>query len=87
MGSRHPHFIGRPAREAWVDIWDSVYPLMLHVYQTGKATLVQDHLLPLYNAEENIMEERYFTHSYSPIRREDGKVFVTNYFFETFFFV
>lgn len=65
--SRHPQFLGMPAEDCWRDIWPTVGPMMRSVRETGVATWVADHLLPIRNSS-GFFEERYFTYSYSPIR-------------------
>lgn len=44
--------------------------MLENVRASGKAIYVQDELLPIYNYDLNITEERYFTFSYSPIHIE-----------------
>ena len=38
LGSKHPWALGRPAREVWPEIWDTIGPLFDSVMTTGRAT-------------------------------------------------
>ena len=69
---KHPQFLGRPGRECWADVWPIIEPMMKSVVETGVATWLTDHFLPI--TTQGILEERYFTYSYSPLRIEGGKV-------------
>ena len=62
VGSRHPAAFGVPARQAWVDGWDSVGPMVEQVLATG--TRVVGAGLP--GAAPQI--------DYSPLRDESGAV-------------
>ncbi|MGV9675338.1 SpoIIE family protein phosphatase [Nocardia sp. NPDC003482] len=71
-GDKHPEALGRPAREVWYDVWDSIEPLIASVLRTGEATWSDDLMLPLQTGGR--AEERYFTFSYSPLFGTDGGV-------------
>jgi signal transduction histidine kinase len=68
--SKHPQFLGRPGRECWAEIWDTIGPMMDQVIETGEATWSEDLLLLM--RRSGYLEETYFTFSYSPIRDEAG---------------
>jgi hypothetical protein len=36
--NKHPAVLGRPGREAWYDVWDTIGPMLESVRKTGKAT-------------------------------------------------
>jgi PAS fold len=71
-GEKHPWSLGRPAREAWSEIWGIIGPLFDQVMTTGEATRSRDQLLPM--RRHGFTEECYFDYTFSPIRGEDGQV-------------
>ncbi|HVW09705.1 MAG TPA: PAS domain S-box protein [Bryobacteraceae bacterium] len=65
LGEKHPNGFGRPASEAWYDIWDVVgaqAELVIHHHQ---ATWNEEVLLLM--ERHGYTEETYFTWSYSPM--------------------
>jgi signal transduction histidine kinase/DNA-binding response OmpR family regulator len=69
---KHPVFLGGSARECWSEIWETVGPMLEHVFATGDATWSEDFL---YVLNRNLPhEEGYFTFSYSPIWDDTGRV-------------
>jgi PAS domain S-box-containing protein len=71
-GEKHPWALGRPAREAWPEIWHIIEPLFGRVMATGEATRSRDQLLPMHR--HGFTEECYFDYTFSPIRGEGGEV-------------
>jgi PAS domain S-box-containing protein len=71
-GEKHPWALGRPAREAWSEIWDIIDPLFEQVVKKGEATRSRDQLLPM--RRHGFTEECYFDYTFSPIRGERGEV-------------
>lgn len=71
-GAKHPWALGRPGREVWPEIWDTIGPLFEQVMTTGEATRSKDQLLPMHR--HGYIEECYFDYTFSPIRAEDGSV-------------
>ncbi len=71
-GEKHPRVLGRPAREAWPEIWHIIEPLFGRVMQSGEATRSRDQLLPMHR--HGFTEECYFDYTFSPIRGEGGQV-------------
>lgn len=69
---RHPHFLGRPGRECWAEVWDEIGPMLDGVMQTGIPTYSEDSLLLV--TRKGCEEEAYFTWSYGPIRSREGKI-------------
>jgi hypothetical protein len=69
---KHPEALGRPAREVWPEIWDTIGPMFGRVLETGVATRSQDQLLPM--RRHGYTEECYFDYTFSPIRDEEGRV-------------
>src|SRR5579859_6529496 len=73
FGSKHPHALGLPGREAWNEIWDSqLHDLLAGVVSTGEAFWARDLLFEL--ERYGFREETYFDVSYDPVRDESGDV-------------
>jgi PAS domain S-box-containing protein len=72
LGKRHPRAFGRPAREAWNDIWSVVGPQAEAVMTRGEATWNERVLLVM--ERHGYSEETWFTWSYSPIVDESGAI-------------
>jgi PAS domain S-box-containing protein len=70
--AKHPHALGRPASEVWAEIWDICGPLAEKVFQSGEASFVDD--VRLFMDRGDLLEETFYSFSYSPIRDESGKV-------------
>ncbi|MGV1898378.1 MULTISPECIES: PAS domain-containing protein [Rhizobium/Agrobacterium group] len=69
-GEKHPWALGRPGREVWPEIWDTIGPLFEKVLSTGEGVWQQDQLLPMHR--HGYTEECYFNFTFSPIRGENG---------------
>ncbi|MDT1061015.1 PAS domain S-box protein [Paracoccus sp. CPCC 101403] len=72
IGQKHPHALGRPAREYWAELWSDLEPLLAHVRQTGETVSAKDR--PFYIHRDILPETVYFDISYSAIRDPAGKV-------------
>src|SRR5215469_13513489 len=72
IGSLHPHALGKPAREVLVDMWDTVGPMLHKVIEYGEATWSVDQ--PLMIDRYGLVEEAFFTWSYSPIPVDSGRI-------------
>ncbi len=70
LGKRHPHALGRPARDSWSEIWDVVGPQADAVMLRGEASWNERVLLVM--QRHGYTEDTWFTWSYSPIRDEQG---------------
>lgn len=73
LGDKHPAALGRPGRDVWWDIWDSIGSMLAGVVATGEATWSRDLMLAMVTAGRR--EERYFTFTYSPLMGADGQPF------------
>ncbi len=71
-GAKHPWALGRPGREVWPEIWDTIGPLFEHVFATGEGIWQEDELLPMHR--HGYTEECYFNFTFSPILGEGGRV-------------
>jgi signal transduction histidine kinase len=72
LGARHPAALGKPARDAWEDIWVDVGPQADLVMNEGKATW--NERVHLRMQRNGFWEDTWFTWSYSPIRDDQGKI-------------
>ncbi len=70
--AKHPRALGRPASEVWAEIWDVCGPLADKVFQKGEASFVDD--VRLFMNRGDLLEETYYSFSYSPILDESGRV-------------
>jgi CheY-like chemotaxis protein len=70
--AKHPQALGRSAREVWSEIWDICGPLADKVFERGEATFVDD--VRLFMSRGDVLEETYYSFSYSPIHDESGRV-------------
>lgn len=71
-GEKHPWALGRPGREVWPEIWDTIGPLYQKVLTTGEGIWQEDELLPMHR--HGYLEECYYNFTFSPIRGEDGSI-------------
>lgn len=71
-GPRHPAALGAPAREVWSDIWHIIEPQFTHLISTGEGIFVEDQMLPMQRL--GVVEETYWSYSFTPIRGEDGAI-------------
>ena len=72
LRDKHPRSLAAPAAEIWAEVWDVAGPMARGVQQGGPATWTED--LRLFIRNGPIVEETYFTFSYSPVPGDDGKV-------------
>ncbi|MDO6820898.1 PAS domain-containing protein [Zobellia sp. 1_MG-2023] len=69
---KHPSILGMKGKDAWPEIWDTIYPLLQNVLKGNGATWSENQLIPIYR--NGTIEEAYWTFSYSPIKEEKGKI-------------
>ena len=72
IGSLHPYALGKPAPEVLVDMWETVGPMLHQVRNSGEATWSVDQ--PLMIDRYGLVEEAFFTWSYSPIPDDQGDI-------------
>jgi signal transduction histidine kinase/CheY-like chemotaxis protein len=65
---RHPGALGRPGREVWAEIWDTIGPQIELVIAGGGATWHENELVPI--TRHGRREDVYWTYSFSPIDDE-----------------
>ncbi len=69
---KHPKALGQRGEECWPEIWDTIYPLIKQVRETGESTWSEDQLIPIHRNGQ--LEDVYWTFGYSPIYIDSGKV-------------
>jgi PAS domain S-box-containing protein len=72
IGAKHPHALGRPAREGWAELWDDLEPLLAQVRATGETYAARDR--PFHIERAGYLEEVFFDISYSAVPLDDGSV-------------
>ena len=65
---RHPHSLGKPARDVWDEIWSIIGPQIDQVISGQGATWNENQLVPI--TRNGRLEEVYWTYSYGPIDDE-----------------
>jgi PAS domain S-box-containing protein len=70
-GNKHPWALGRPAKEVWPEIWDSIEPQFAKAF-SGIPGGSKDALLPM--LRHGYTEECYFDFTFTPVYGEEGKV-------------
>ena len=69
--AKHPRALGRPGREAWGEVWDTIGPMLESVVTTARATWSVD--TELYFDRKLRLEEVYVTWTFAPILGLDGQ--------------
>src|SRR4030095_6092220 len=67
---KHPRFLGRPGRECWSEIWDTIGPMLEGVRYSGKATWYED--LQMFFSRALKLEEVFVRFTFGPILGPDG---------------
>ena len=71
LGGKHPHALGRPAREVWAEIWDQIGG-RIDDAMAGESTYSEAELLVM--QRNGYPEETYYTFSFSPMPEDDGLI-------------
>lgn len=66
-----PSPLGRGFDQIWSDVWSEIGPLVFRV-MNGEAVFIEN--FPLVTSRNGVLEQVYFTFSYSPVRDEHGRV-------------
>lgn len=66
-----PAPLGRPFHDVWSDVWAELGALVFRVMD-GEAVFLEN--FPLVTSRNGVLEQVYFTFSFSPVRDESGKV-------------
>ena len=72
FGRKHPWALGRPACEAWSEVWDFLSPVFADIVRTGEAYSAKAR--PFFLERHAFSEETYFDVSYDPVRNDAGRV-------------
>ncbi len=72
LRDKHPASLAAPAATIWAEVWDLAGPMAEGVQAGGPATWTED--LQLFIQSGGMLEETYFTFSYSPVPGDDGEV-------------
>jgi signal transduction histidine kinase len=67
---KHPSILGRPAQEAWPEIWPIIGPQIDQVMRGDSATWHENALVPIVRHGE--LQDVYWTYSYGPIDEPDA---------------
>jgi signal transduction histidine kinase len=71
MQDKHPSGLGRSVLHNWAEIRNDIEPLFRRVLE-GETTFFED--LPLRVERNGVIDDAYFTFSYSPVRIESGEI-------------
>ena len=69
---KHPHALGRPAREVWSEVWDRIAPSYAALLAGGPAEFGENVVFAI--QRDGAIQETVWTYARSPIRDEDGSV-------------
>ncbi|AEO49576.1 PAS/PAC sensor hybrid histidine kinase [Rhodospirillum rubrum F11] len=72
IGGKHPRALGRPARENWGELWDTLGPMLGQVRLTARAFGADNY--PFQINRHGFLEQVYFDISYDPVPGADGEV-------------
>lgn len=65
QNGKHPGILGKPAAEAFEEIWSVIKPLLYQVFEGGEAVWQEDQLIPIFR--NGHVEDVYWTFSYCPV--------------------
>ena len=69
---RHPEALGKPAREVFPEIWETIGPRLAYVMDGNGATFEREQRLQLERDGE--LQDTWFDYSFNPIPTADGSV-------------
>lgn len=72
MADRHSGALGRPAAQAWPDVWPAIQERIAPVLATGRAGFDDELMLLVQRGGQ--LEETYHTMSYCPLPDDDGHI-------------
>ncbi|MGI4895300.1 MAG: SpoIIE family protein phosphatase [Janthinobacterium lividum] len=72
IADKHPAALGRPVRDVFPESFEDVLRPMFELALAGEASWHTD--LPFRMQRHGLLEETYFTFSYSPVRDDDGSI-------------
>ncbi|KAH6657854.1 hypothetical protein BKA67DRAFT_504541, partial [Truncatella angustata] len=71
-GQKHPDLMGQSYKVAWKEIWPEIEPIFISAWQSGQATMKNDHRLIV--NRHGFEEETFFSWSIVPLVGDDGSV-------------
>ena len=75
IGNKHPRALGQRGAEGWREVWDLLGTMLHGVLAGGPSTWSENQRLDIERSlKGGLLEETYFTFSYSPIRDETGGI-------------
>ena len=82
LGDKHPWALGRPAREAWSEVWDQIEPAHIAIMTGAAPSMFAEDMLMRIQRHGADWEDARFTLGYSPIHDPTalngvGGIFVT----------
>jgi PAS domain-containing protein len=72
LQARHPDALGRPARDAWPELWPEIEGQFREVLDRGRPLSFRRQQLTMTRAGRE--EETYFNYDFTPVRDEAGQV-------------
>ncbi|RZM24505.1 MAG: PAS domain S-box protein [Pedobacter sp.] len=69
---KHPLALGQNAVDCWQEVWGTVYSLFRKVLDEGEGVHFEDMYLPV--LRNGVMEDAYWTFSYSPVWGDSGEI-------------
>ena len=68
LGDKHPWALGRPAREAWSEVWAQIAPAHEAILNAQSRSIVADDIVLRIQRHNSAWEDAHFTLGYSAIR-------------------
>ncbi len=72
LADKHPHALGRAARDNWGEAWHLLEPKLCSVFDQGARLYFENELIPV--LRHGSLADIYWTYSYSPVRESTGQV-------------
>ena len=72
IADKHPEALGRPAREVFPEIWETIEPMFAEVLDGEGAAIGREQLFPLERNDQ--IEDAWFDYSFNPIPVGDGTI-------------
>jgi PAS domain S-box-containing protein len=67
LGDKHPWALGRPAREAWAEVWGEIEPAHRAILGGGTPAIFTEDILLRIQRRGSVWEDARFTLGYSPV--------------------
>ena len=67
LGDKHPWAMGRPAREAWAEVWPQLEPGHIAILHGASPSIFAEDILLRIQRHGDAWEDAHFTLSYSPV--------------------